>query len=288
MGGVGASQPLPSCLPFQLIRRFSDGFIHGPFNARPIGQIDMTRRPTLIFRIFSPQTLMAPTSTSLALRSPMLRFLALISLAFIILTFFSMPVLAQRSAQAADRSADQRLDSEGIAAHLAATSSMTADFVQTDRSGKTLSGQLTLKRPGKIRFQYQAGVPILIVGDGKALTFIDYSARQVSRWPIGQSPLGVLLDPSPRLATLLQILPSGDPRIVTAQARDPKRPEFGTLLLAFARDASAPGGLRLQGWIARDAQNNQTQVRLANQRFNIAITDKAFQWRDPRTASPRR
>ena len=37
---------------------------------------------------------------------------------------------------------------------------------------------------------------MLIVGDGKALTLIDYEVRQVQRWPIGNSPLAVLLDPN--------------------------------------------------------------------------------------------
>jgi outer membrane lipoprotein-sorting protein len=44
---------------------------------------------------------------------------------------------------------------------------MTADFSQTDRNGKTLTGTLTLKRPGKIRFQYQKGVPQLIVATAR-------------------------------------------------------------------------------------------------------------------------
>ena len=59
-----------------------------------------------------------------------------------------------------------------VQSHLKSTSSMTADFVQTDRNGQRLSGQLTLKRPGKIRFQYQKGVPLLIVGDGLSLIHI--------------------------------------------------------------------------------------------------------------------
>src|SRR3546814_654522 len=42
-----------------------------------------------------------------------------------------------------------------VQSHLKSTSSMTADFVQTDRNGQRLSGKLTLKRPGKIRFQYK-------------------------------------------------------------------------------------------------------------------------------------
>ena len=60
-----------------------------------------------------------------------------------------------------------------VSAHLRGVDTMTASFVQTDRAGKSLTGQLSLKRPGKIRFQYQQGVPLLVVGDGKALTMID-------------------------------------------------------------------------------------------------------------------
>ena len=71
-----------------------------------------------------------------------------------------------------------------VQSHLKSTSSMTADFVQTDRNGQRVSGKLTLKRPGKIRFQYQKGVPLLIVGDGSRLTMIDYEVNQVQSWPV--------------------------------------------------------------------------------------------------------
>ncbi len=175
-----------------------------------------------------------------------------------------------------------------VTSHLKAVTTMTAGFTQTDRAGKVLTGTLTLKRPGKIRFQYQQGVPLLIVGDGKALTFIDYSVKQVSRWPIGNSPLGVLLDPSKDLSRFTRIVTGGDSRVVLAEARDPRRPEYGVITLAFAREATAPAGLRLQGWVALDAQNNRTSVRLTNQQFNIPVSDQAFTWRDPRPAGPRK
>ncbi len=176
----------------------------------------------------------------------------------------------------------QAADLNAVQAHLRAVATMTADFTQTDRSGKVLTGQLKLKRPGKIRFQYQAGVPILIVGDGSALIFVDYSVKQVQRWPIGNSPLGVLLDSSKDVSRFARVVPSGDPRVLLAEARDPRHPEYGVLTLAFAREASAPAGLRLQGWIALDGQNNRTTVRLANQQFNVPVGDEAFRWRDPR------
>ncbi len=58
--------------------------------------------------------------------------------------------------------------------------------------------------------------------------------------------------------------------------------------MVFARNAAAPGGLMLQGWVALDAQNNRTTVRLSNQRFNAPVSDGAFRWNDPRKTGGRR
>ena len=172
--------------------------------------------------------------------------------------------------------------------HLRATQTMTAAFSQTDRVGKTLNGTMTLKKPGKIRFQYEKGVPLLIVADGSSLWFIDYSVRQVQRWPVKDSPLGILMNPDGNVARYAKVLPTGNPNVVSVEAHDPKRPEYGRITMVFARNASAPGGLMLQGWVALDSQNNRTTVRLSNQRFNAPISDGAFRWNDPRKTGGRR
>ena len=172
--------------------------------------------------------------------------------------------------------------------HLRSVDSMTARFSQTDRNRRTVTGTLTLKKPGRIRFQYEPGVPILIVGDGKALIFVDYSVRQVQRWPIGNSPLGILLDPNRDIARVAKLVQGLDPRIISVEARDPRHPEYGRITLVFVRNAAAPAGLMLQGWVSLDAQNNQTTVRLTDQAFNIPITDNAFRWNDPRNRGPRK
>jgi outer membrane lipoprotein-sorting protein len=173
-----------------------------------------------------------------------------------------------------------------VTTHLKAVDTMTAAFSQTDRRGRTLNGTLTMKRPGKVRFQYQKGVPLLIVGDGKALTMIDYEVKQVQRWPIGNSPLSVLLNPNQDLSRVAKVV-RNDAQTLMVQARDPKKPEFGTITIGFARVASAPSGLMLQGWTMLDSQNNRTTVKLSNQRFNVAVADSAFRWTDPRRRGPR-
>ena len=182
------------------------------------------------------------------------------------------PVAAQQSPGGMDR----------VNAYIRGVTTMTADFVQTDRAGQTLTGKLTIKQPGKVRFQYQKGVPLLIVGDGKALTMIDYEVRQVQRWPIGSSPLGSLLDPKKDLSRFGKLIQTGDPKVISVQARDPKRPEFGTITMIFERDSAGPAGLQLYGWVALDSQNNRTSVRLSNQRYGVPVANSAFRWTDPR------
>lgn len=169
-----------------------------------------------------------------------------------------------------------------VQSHLKSTGSMTADFVQTDRNGQRLSGKLTLKRPGKIRFQYQKDVPLLIVGDGSSLTMIDYEVRQVQRWPVKNSPLGALLDPDRDLTKYAKVIPTGSNDVLSVEVKDTKRPEYGTITMVFVRDSGAPAGLRLRGWVALDSQNNRTRIDLSNQKFNVAVADSAFRWTDPR------
>ena len=49
---------------------------------------------------------------------------------------------------------------------------MTASFTQTDRRGRSLNGTLTIKRPGQDPLRVSAAAAnMLIVGDGRALTF---------------------------------------------------------------------------------------------------------------------
>ncbi len=165
--------------------------------------------------------------------------------------------------------------------HLRALTTMTADFTQTDRTGKTLTGTLTLKQPGRIRFQYQKGVPLLIVAERGALTFIDYSVSQVQRWPIKNSPLGILLDPSRDLSRFARVTP-GLAGLVSVEGSDPAHPEYGHITLLFAHNPAAPAGLMLAGWVQLDSQGNRTSIRFANQRFGTPVSDNNFAWNDPR------
>jgi outer membrane lipoprotein-sorting protein len=175
----------------------------------------------------------------------------------------------------------QSSDLSKVEAHLAQVQSMTANFRQTDQKGRSSAGTLQLKRPGRIRFEYSGG-DLLLIGTGGKLWFLDYTVGQSNSWSLSKTPLGILLAANPDIRRIAQIMPQNDPRILLVRARDSRRPEFGTLILAFVRSPGAPGGLMLEGWTAIDAQNKRTTVKLASQRYNVGVPDSAFSFEMPK------
>jgi len=170
-------------------------------------------------------------------------------------------------------------------AALRGISTMKADFVQTDRTGQSVRGTLTIKRPGRIRFEYEPSAKMLVVSNGSRLTLIDYEVNQVQSWPIGSSPLSALLDPKRDVKRYGTVVPSSNPNVITIDVKDSKNGI--TITLIFVRDSAAPGGLQLTNWVALDAQNKRTTVRLTNQSYGMSVPDSTFTYRDPRRTSRR-
>ena len=192
----------------------------------------------------------------------------------------SLPATAQQAVPPASAASSSEID-RAVAA-LRAITTMRADFIQTDRSGQRVGGVMTMKQPGRIRFEYEKGVPMLIVSDGRALTMVDYEVNQVQRWPIRNSPLGALLDPGRDVARFGRLLETAHPDVVSLEVRDPAKPEYGTITLVMVRKPGVPGGLELASWVALDSQNRRTTVRLSNHRYGMDVPNSAFQFRDPR------
>jgi outer membrane lipoprotein-sorting protein len=168
-----------------------------------------------------------------------------------------------------------------VQAHIRAVDTMTANFVQTDSRGRSAAGTLQLKRPGRIRFQYGSG-DLLLVATGGRLIFLDYTVGQKSSWALSKTPLGVLLSANPDVKRIARVVPNKDKRILVVRAKDPNHSEYGTLILAFLRSSSAPGGLQLYGWTAIDAQAKRTTVKLSNVRYNVAVPESAFTYAEPK------
>jgi outer membrane lipoprotein-sorting protein len=170
-------------------------------------------------------------------------------------------------------------DRARLRAHIGSVQSMTANFMQIDARGRSATGKMQLKRPGRVRFAYDGG-DLLLVANGKTLTLVDYQVGQKSSWPLNRTPLGVLLSGSPDLKGRAQIVPSENSNIVSVRARDPA--QYGSLTLVFLRSPSAPGGLQLYGWTAIDGQNRRTTVKLSSVRYNVPVPESAFTYAEPK------
>ncbi|MEA3082007.1 MAG: hypothetical protein QOD54_1675 [Sphingomonadales bacterium] len=194
-------------------------------------------------------------------------------------TILARALVTASIAAAVPAAAAESPDLARLKAHLTAVQTMTANFTQTDAKGRTATGTLQLKRPGRVRFEYSGG-DLLLVADGSKLSFLDYQVGQKNSWPLGKTPLGPLLSSSPDFNGKAQILPSADSRVVVARARNAG--QYGQLTLAFLRNASAPGGLQLYGWTATDPQNHRTTVRLSDVRYNVAVPEGAFTFAEPK------
>lgn len=201
------------------------------------------------------------------------------------LAFGLAPMAAPALVPAAAAQSASEIDA--VVGALRGISTMKADFTQTDRQGTTLRGTMTLKRPGKIRFDYGKSADFLVISNGKSLYMVDYEVAQVERWPIGNSPLGALFDPNKDVKRFGKIVPTGNRNVISVEVRDPKKPEFGMITLIFTRNASAPGGWQLTNWVALDAQNNRTRVNLSNQRYGVTVADSTFTFKDPRRSTRR-
>ena len=198
-----------------------------------------------------------------------------------ILSLFWMPgvVLADKTEKSVPiRSKQDIAILHRVEQSLNAIHSLKAEFVQRAPDGSVTEGVVYLERPGKLRFDYGENAPFLVVSNGSLLTFVDYEVKQVSRWPIRKTPLGILVDEKIKFDSTVEIPDvirfAG---LVKIPVIDPKRRDYGYIILIFEEST-----MELRAWESVDAQGYTTRVALVNPEYNIEIDKKQFTFKDPR------
>jgi outer membrane lipoprotein-sorting protein len=146
-------------------------------------------------------------------------------------------------------------------AWLAAARVMTADFVQIGPDGRRSEGELSLVRPGCMRFEYTEPARLEVVADGRSVAIIDRKLNTQDEYFIGQTPLKFLLSDHIDMAHDTRVLSvAQEGNTVTIQVED-RAALGGTAHLAIVFDASI---FALKQWTLIDAQGFQTVVTLFN------------------------
>lgn len=181
-------------------------------------------------------------------------------------------------AQTAGLSAQDRADIARVETYLNSIRTLHSRFLQVAPSGATSEGQAWLERPGRMRFQYDPPSPFLLVGGHGLLVFNDSQLKQTSNIPLGQTPLGILLQDNLRLSGAVTVsrvvrLP-GQLQVTLYRTASP---QDGSLTLVFADNP-----LALRSWVTTDAQRQETRVTLYNAQLGGSFDQKLFEFIDPR------
>ena len=149
-------------------------------------------------------------------------------------------------------------------------------FKQIAPDFSVVSGDFSLRRPGRVRFAYDAPVPILIVADGTTVAIADSELETVDRVPLSATPLKLVLDDDIDFENEAEIVSVRRANgVVELVMRDRTGETDGTLALILdARDYD------LISWRATDEAGGVTSVQLENIEKNVSISPSQFKLDD--------
>ncbi len=161
-----------------------------------------------------------------------------------------------------------------IETYIASIKTMTADFKQASSNGGYAEGKFYIKRPGKMKLEYNPPSPVILLADGDDLIFYDRDLDQTSTIDIDRTPASVLLKKEIKFNSkdynVLNVSKeAGAIEISLAQADDPMS---GELTLYFSTKP-----IVLKQWRVRDAQDILTTVSLYNLKNDVYLEDDIFE-----------
>ena len=164
-----------------------------------------------------------------------------------------------------------------VESYLNSIKTLSARFLQVDSDGNVTNGRFYLRRPGRLRFEYDDPSPLLIVADGIWLILHDRELGQVSRYPLFETPLGALVDEPVNLREKVEVVRVeqglGVLRIMVV---DRVNPDDGWIDITFTEPP-----LILRQWKVRDAQGGTIELSLTDIRVNQKLDPNLFFFEDP-------
>lgn len=167
----------------------------------------------------------------------------------------------------------QQLTLRQISDYLNGLQTAQGGFTQINADGTLSTGQIYIKRPGRIRFEYNAPDDTMVLAGGGQLAIFDpRSNTGPDRYPLSRTPLSIILRENVDLGSenmVTNVTSDGTTTTVTAQ--DPENPQYGNIQLVFTANP-----VELRQWIVTDDLGTQTTVILNDLVAGAAIRDVLF------------
>ena len=135
-----------------------------------------------------------------------------------------------------------------------------SDFTQVNDDGTLATGTFYIRRPGRMRFEYNPPEKLLVMAGGGSVGIFDGKSNLSSaeRYPLSQTPLKIILERNVNLARRNMVVGHGyDGTATTVTAQDPEHPEYGNIQLKFTENP-----VELRQWVVTDGQGAKTTVIL--------------------------
>lgn len=175
------------------------------------------------------------------------------------------------SAQQAALSEEDRIDVARIEDYLNGLSTVKANFQQIVQKEVSF-GRIYLRRPGRLRVEYDPPSEILLVADGTLLSYYDAELNHIEQVPLNLSPMWFLLRQNVKLGgdvTVTQFKRnSGNILIGLVQSDEP---DAGSVQLEFGDKP-----LELQHWTIIDSAGTEVQVGIYDSEFGAQLPNELF------------
>lgn len=146
-------------------------------------------------------------------------------------------------------------------------------FTQINPDGTISTGTIYIRRPGRMRFDYDQPDPALVIAGGGTVAIFDRKSNEPpQQFPLKRTPLSVILERNVDLGRANMITGhSADELTTTITAQDPKNPDIGSIELVFTADP-----VELRQWVITDEAGSQTTVILGEMEMGLSLKASLF------------
>ncbi|MQW88034.1 outer membrane lipoprotein carrier protein LolA [Sinorhizobium saheli] len=179
--------------------------------------------------------------------------------------------LAGTTLDASDASAQASAVAQKIADHFSSVKTMAGEFVQFGPRGEQTGGKFYIRRPGRIRFNYEAPSPMRVIADGRSVVIGNMKLKTWDIYPLSKTPLNLLLSERIDLKSKMVRGVKVESDLITIVLGD--RSIFGDSTITMMFD---PKTYALRQWTITDAQKKDTSVMIFNVQTGIELDERVF------------
>ena len=153
----------------------------------------------------------------------------------------------------------EKLSLNAISQYLNGIQSAKSSFTQINDDGSISKGTIYIKRPGRVRFEYDPPEKSLVMAGGGTVAIFDAKSNTPpEQYPLARTPLNLILEAKVDLGKRNMVVGhKSDDKTTSVVAQDPEHPDYGTIELVFTANP-----VELRQWVITDGAGSQTTVIL--------------------------